>query len=420
MPDAEKVREQTDEEAGAALAQTLNLTTETTRELLAEVRAMRDARERQHTPSLWKRTRREFLRVLGYGLIGAGTVALWPSKQPDPFPTPPEQSPAKEAAREMYLGSLRSWITECASRWNNIFMICTVEPDGTVYLSLGEGNIIQQNYNQSLNIQCGPNGKLLSLHETVNGATYVTLDIDSRRGDLRREVYFAGQNGGNSTHYEWLTPSDSLRGAQSSDKQLRWLYVRNQLRGDPTHDPESQQPEYELIQPQENPEQLAKKLSTPQRIALFQKIFCTYYGPENLIEFLSSDEITKKFRISFAELQKAGFKGNCNDFAEMACELLSRHGYPMHLLTIQPTDPKDRITRPWHTVAAIPSKNELTLIDQGDLLYCQKPEDYAKAFKASVPMHFPQSDWAYIPWEKADNTITKWLQHLGVRFQGKK
>ena len=407
-------------ESRAALAQTLSLTTQTTRELLAEVRAMRDEREKQNTPSFGKRSRREFLRLLGYGLIGAGTVALWPLKQPDSFPAPAENTPAKEAAREMYLGNLRTWITDCASRWNNIFTIRNIESDGTVYLSLDEGKRAQNGYNQSLSIQCGPNGKLLSLQEIVYGTTQVSLDIDPLRGDLRRETHFSGQNGGSSVQYEWLTPVDSLIGAQSSDKQFQWFYVRNPLRGDPLHDPESRQPEYELIQPQENPEQLGKKLSTPHRIALFQKLFCTYYGPENLIEFISSEEVGKKFRLSFDELQRAGFKGNCNDFAEMTCEILSRHGYPMHLLTIQPTDPKDRTTRPWHTVAAIPDKNGLTILDQGTLVYVQKPEDFAIAFKAAVPMHFPQNDWAYIPWEKADNTFAKWMQHLGVRFQKEK
>lgn len=406
-------------ESPTALAQTLSLTTEATRELLAEVRAMRDEREKKKNPSLLQRSRREFLRFLGYGLIGAGTVALWPSRQPDPFLSAPEHTPAKEAAREMYLSNMRTWITDCASRWNNVFGLRSIEPDGSVYLSIKEGSSTQSAYGQSLAIECGPQGKLISLNETVNGTTYTILQIFPERGDIRRETHILSQNGGTYAQYEWLTPLDSLRGAQSSDKQMQWLYVRNQLRGDPIHDPESRQPEFELIQPQENSEQIAKKLSTPHRVALFQKLFCTYYGPEHLIEFISSDEITKKFRLSFAELQKEGFKGNCNDAAEMACEILSRLGYPMYLLTIQPTDPKDRTTKPWHTIAAIPTKDGLTLIDQGDILYFQKPEDYAKAFKASVPMHFPQSDWAYIPWEKADNTFAKWMQHLGVRFQRK-
>lgn len=432
MPDAEKAREQSDEEvrkvapqeSPMALALTLRATTEAlhgiteaSHELLAETKEMRNEREKQKTPSFLKRTRRGFLLFLGGILIGGGTVALWPSKQPEPFPAAAENTPAKDAAKETYLGSLRSWISDCASRWNNIFTIRSIEPDGTVYLSIPEGKNTQHNYNQSLNIQCGPRGKLLSLQETVYGTTQTSLNIDPQRGDLRRETHFAGQNGGSSVQYEWLTPTDSLRGAQSSDRHLQWLYVRNQLRGHPVHDPESRQSEYELIQPQENPEQLAKKLYTPHRIALFQRLFCTYYGPENLIEFISSSEIPKKFRLSFAELQKEGFKGNCNDFAEMACEILSRHGYPMHLLTIQPTDPKDRTTRPWHTTAAFPTTNGLTIVDQGTLAYFQNPEDFARTFKASVPMHFPQNDWAYIPWEKADNTFSKWMQHLGVRFQ---
>ncbi|MBI3336202.1 hypothetical protein HYZ98_01385 [Candidatus Peregrinibacteria bacterium] len=340
-------------------------------------------------------TRRGFLLTLG-AAVGAGWVLLKPTKDEE-FS---EYIPPNE---ERYRQKLHTWLDQIVTRSGNRFAVTNIDDQGSVYISLPQG-LHQQQGTNSLTIETDQEGRLLHLRETQFTTTYLLTELFPKHKDIRKQTGFIGANSGILTQYEWYTQSDALSGWISSDANMRRMQVESGG-------------EIQIIDPESPPETLARQLSTPHRIALFQTLFGKKEGPSNFLELFASGEIPKDFRIPFAEFHRRKFHGNCNDFAEMACEILTRHGYPMHLLTICPALPHE-VLEPWHTVAAIPHKNAgFTIIDNGDLLYVNTKEEYAgrQSRESGHPMLIAPQPFGYVEWEKVDAAIGRWLQHVGVR-----
>ena len=340
-------------------------------------------------------TRRGFLVALG-GALGAGWVLLKPTKDS-------ELSESLTPNEERYSQKLWAWLDDIIKRSDNRFAVTNIDNSGSVFTSLPHG-LRQQQGTNSLTIETDQQGKLLYLSERQFGTTHLSTELFLEQSDIRQQTTFIGTGGGTLTQYEWYTQNDALSGWQSSDNRMR----RMQVEGDD---------QTQLIDSESHPAILAQQLATPHRIALFQKLFGTYEGPSNFLELFASQEIPKDFRIPFAEFYRRKFHGNCNDFAEMACEILTRHGHPMHLLTISPAK-QHEILEPWHTVAVIPHENAgFTIIDSGDLLHVHTKEEYAgiRSRESGRQMQIAPQPFGYIEWEKVDFAIGRWLQYIGVR-----
>lgn len=81
---------------------------------------------------------------------------------------------------------------------------------------------------------------------------------------------------------------------------------------------------------------------------------------------------TSRFRMSFEEFQKCGWRGDCNDFANSICEAGYRHGYPMGLVSMWPLEGRERLRKDWHQVAVL----------------CLQPEREYIVFEYEVPIHW--------------------------------
>ena len=60
-----------------------------------------------------------------------------------------------------------------------------------------------------------------------------------------------------------------------------------------------------------------------------------------------------QFRMGLDEFQEHGWKGDCNDFANVICEVGYRHGYPMGIISMWPLHARDRLTKDWHQTAVL-------------------------------------------------------------------
>ena len=371
------------------LAETVNQLAQTVGTLVVRI-------EESQQPGVIRRwTRRGFLLALG-GAIGAGWVLLKPGKDPELF----ENLPPNE---RRYRTKLMTWLDDIVKRSGNRFTVTNIDDAGSVFISLQQG-LLRQQGTTDLTIETDQRGKLLHLSERQFGTTHLSKELFPEKKDIRKQTSFMGINGGTLTQYEWYTQNDALSGWKSSDERMRRMQVES---GNQT----------QTIDPESSPDLLARQLATPNRIALFQKLFGTYEGPSDFLELFASGEIPKDFRIPFAEFHRRKFHGNCNDFAEMACEILARHRYHMHLLTISPALPHEAL-QPWHTVAAIPHENgELTIIDSGDLLHVHTKEEYAdrQSRESGQEMTIAPQPFGYVEWEKVDSAIGRWLQQVGVR-----
>lgn len=364
--------------------------------LTQTVDALAKRMEASRGPGFVRRwTRRSFLAALGAG-AGGLWVALQSSKDSELF----EHLPPNE---RRYMTKLHAWLSDIAERSGNRFTVTNIDDAGNVHISLPQGLRQQQGAN-SLTLETDQQGKLLHLRETQFGTTHLSTEIFPDKHDIRQQTTFIGVGGGTLMQYEWYTRSDALSGWQSSDGRMR----RMQVEGDA---------QLQNVDPESPPETLAEQLATPHRVALFQKLFGRSEGPSNFIELLTSGEIPRDFRIPFREFHRRKFRGNCNDFAEMACEILTRHGYPMYLLTVRPKN-QHEILHPWHTVAAIPHETAgVTIIDSGDLLHVHTIQEYAgmQSRSSGREMIVAPQPIGYVEWEKVDTAIGRWLQHAGVR-----
>lgn len=368
--------------------------------LTQTVDALAKRMEASRGPGFVRRwTRRSFLAALC-----AGGGALWVALQSSKDTELSEHLPPNE---RRYRKKLVTWLDDIVRRSGNRFTVTNIDDQGNVFTSLPQG-LRQQQGTNSLTIETDQQGKLLHLLETQFATTHLSTEIFPDKHDIRQQTMFMGTGGGTLIQYEWYTQSDALSGWRSSDGRMRRMQVDAGER-------------VQAIDPESPPALLAEQLATPHRIALFQKLFATYEGPSNFIELLISGEIPKDYRIPFAEFHRRKFRGNCNDFAEMACEILTRHGYPMYILTVRPKNAHE-ILQPWHTVAAIPHENAgFTIIDNGNLLYVNSKEEYAgrQSRQSGREMIVAPDPIGYVEWEKVDTAIGRWLQHLGVRYRSK-
>ena len=100
----------------------------------------------------------------------------------------------------------------------------------------------------------------------------------------------------------------------------------------------------------------------PPNLAL-RDILCSIHSPLDFSQFLKvygtcrrcDNPITyaSEFRMGLEEFQEHGWKGDCNDFANVICEVGYRHGYPMGIISMWPLRVSDRLTKDWHQTAVL-------------------------------------------------------------------
>jgi hypothetical protein len=117
------------------------------------------------------------------------------------------------------------------------------------------------------------------------------------------------------------------------------------------------------------PEELMRMLSTPQQLSRFFKKYGVYKKASGPKQYVAT------YRRSFADFQAADWHGDCNDFAEASCEVLTRHGYKMYLVSLWPRD-ESRLTNSWHQVAVCCVQGKFLIFDEMQLYMCDSLQHY--------------------------------------------
>lgn len=336
-----------------------------------------------------RRTRRKTRRKLyitlatGFGL-GVGTYwsaeTFWPADQPRSFASAKEDLTAKQR----YQRTVEKWLTERQNHWDpNIFRIRHIEEDGSVIIEAGLGSM------KELTFFADKNGELLYLREQPDDYSPPVLIYDARHKEIRLHEKWSGGRDKTTRHEQtWITPEDELFALRTDNGSERNFTVNGSD-----------------VDPQLNIEKLKKQLSTPQRVALFQWTYGNPVSHMNLLDYLLSENILKNYRLSLQELQKRDYEGNCNDFAEMAAELLSPHGWDMYIISMRPDE--------WplllgHQVAGFRLEDgSWGVIDEGKLFYAQTLKEVGAHYNMEV-----FEEGGVVRWEKANNASAKLAQHL--------
>ena len=120
---------------------------------------------------------------------------------------------------------------------------------------------------------------------------------------------------------------------------------------------------------------------------------------------------TSRFRMSFEEFQRYGWRGDCNDFANSICEAGHRHGYPMGLVSMWPLHPRDRLRKDWHQVAVLclqPDREYIVFEYEVPIHWHGTLEDYARSIgKTILPVG------GVLEWRPTKpNLLARFLDHL--------
>jgi hypothetical protein len=361
--------------------------------------------QKTKTENQQRLTRRSLIKsglLVGIGVCaGALGVQVWPTNQPSEYNKKAENL---SKAQKRYREQITNWLYACQTYWKDAFSIREITDNNEIYIDMPQTFTAQDNQDRSLRININTLGKLLSLQESKNGFNDCKTELFPPQNDIRKSLNWyssAGYSGTNVEERWWYTPNDAIYGRKTKDGTTKEMRIDGFMH----------------IDPYEDPEILMQHLSSPQRVAVFQEMFGKGAGADSLSEFIQEEILQGQFRMSFAELQARKFSGNCNDFAEMACETLSRHGYDMHLFSMRPKNID--LTKPWHQVAAYPlDKKGYGFIDQGELTYADSPETFAKNYKIKsdpdIKMVPVGGRAGYLPWKKARTSTARWLQHMGV------
>lgn len=103
----------------------------------------------------------------------------------------------------------------------------------------------------------------------------------------------------------------------------------------------------EIPDPNEPIDTILHNLRTPQEYQAFVEMHTTFDTPSFPVEFFST------YRRSPEEFQKAGWKGCCNDYAELACNWAYRHRCTPYIVSICPQGVLGPMTKGWHQFAAV-------------------------------------------------------------------
>lgn len=323
-----------------------------------------------HTSPSWiRRVRR------GLALVCAGFLAHELLETPPPSAPPPSSHHAPleylTPKEKRYRDTLRLTFQACTIRWPHLLAGTSLQPKGKIVFPAGSFPPTTVQDTSSLTLSLNPDSTLRFLHEEA-GDTVIelwpeqqSLHIVKTTKEQREET--------------WVTASDFLTSIRSNDGKVRSLLF-----------------EGESIDPTTPAPFLLEKLSTPERIFLFQKTFGTYEAPvtKNALlatiartlsgnAKLASDNVIldlppflRTFRMNLKEWQGRGYRqGSCNTYAEVACEALAHHGYPAHYLTYWP---KENKIDEWHTAAGFPTEKGWVIIDgtMDHLTFIASPEAY--------------------------------------------
>lgn len=354
-----------------------------------------------------QRIGRRTRRVLFF--VSVGILANEALDRPTVIPVPDGQHSSVEELspkERRYRDKLTALLQELMERWPDTLRGTTVRKGGSISAELAQHNATPEGIyhtkkdDAALTLSFDRTGAVTHIYEEQKGKT---IEVWPKHKDLR--ITLANQD---QTEYAWWTAEDGLYGVRSADGTLKSLFIEGEG----------------VLDSSLPPGTLSKKLTTPHRIFLFQKIFATYQDHTFIqntgkIDGSRFTQFFRHFRLSLGEWQKGQYaNGSCNTYAETACLVLSKsthEHYPMYILTYWPADQKRRFSEPWHQTAAYPMPNgEWCIIDgsMNRLTYVPSPETYGKEWNwelATTPI------LGRLPW-KAEHRgpLHRFLQHLRI------
>lgn len=120
------------------------------------------------------------------------------------------------------------------------------------------------------------------------------------------------------------------------------------------------------LSPDDNARDLLCCLSSPLQASDFLQRYA------HRIRHHSPVPYARGFRLSLAELQSAGWQGDCNDYANAICEIGYHHGYSMSIVSMWPSRWTKRLSDDWHQIAVL----------------CLEPEREYLIFEYATPVHW--------------------------------
>jgi len=118
-----------------------------------------------------------------------------------------------------------------------------------------------------------------------------------------------------------------------------------------------------------------------------------------------------EFRMGLDEFQEHGWKGDCNDFANVICEVGYRHGYPMGIISMWPLRVQDRLSKDWHQTAVLClQENSDYLIFEFEQVFRWRGtlQEYARYHEKEIIPFGGVIDWR--PTKK--NPLARFMDHL--------
>ena len=202
-------------------------------------------------------------------VIASGIAALGALEIDQSIRTLPQTGNQVSLEKNLFRQTASHHLTSCAQRWPHVW---SAGLEGLYTLKGGSPAL--RGPQGTLMIDCDNKGRILHLLEERSGAS---LEYWQDQSDLRLEK--REDNG--DLHTEWVTANDRLKSYVSRDGSYAMLSIEG----------------YGAVDPNLPAQQLKSILSTPHRMALFQKTYCRFEEPKNAEEFFAT------FRMSLQQWQ---------------------------------------------------------------------------------------------------------------------
>lgn len=150
---------------------------------------------------------------------------------------------------------------------------------------------------------------------------------------------------------------------------------------------------------------LLRSLANPIDLSRFLQTHARHEICPDALTFL------REYRMSLAELQGKGWRGDCNDLTNAMCEASFVNGYSLGVLSLWPREWSQWLRKPWHQVAVlcIHQHEEYIIFDNARPIYWRGSlEDYARSINKSIPPLGGKMTWR----PTKQNPLARLLDHL--------
>lgn len=156
------------------------------------------------------------------------------------------------------------------------------------------------------------------------------------------------------------------------------------------------------------------------------ELLCSLRSPMHASEFLTHNAhrirhtsplpYALRFRLTLAELQRVGWEGDCNDYANAICEIGYHHGYPMYIVSMWPERWSHRLRDDWHQIAVLclqPNREYLIFDYETPVHWHGTLDEYAKRGRKVILPVGGTLEWR----PTKANPVARFLDHLRSNSQ---